>query len=157
MRLDHRILHALVTPHLDKQQSSAAPVALAICDSHGELLYFVRQPGVALHSGTLAQNKAYTAARDRQATRDLGHWSRESGRTLAYWSDPRFTGFAGGAAQRFSRCRFGNIQITVTKRRVKGGHRSLIIQANRDAVIQRGAIQRLHAGRKWQASRVSTQ
>ena len=96
MRLDHRILHTLVTPHLDKQQASAAPVALAICDSHGELLYFVRQPGAALHSGTLAQNKAYTAARDRQATRDLGNWSRESGRTLAYWSDPRFTGFAGG-------------------------------------------------------------
>ncbi len=96
MRLEHRILHALVTPHLDNQQASAAPVALAICDSHGELLYFVRQPGVALHSGTLAQNKAYTAARDRQATRDLGNWSRESGRALAYWSDPRFTGFAGG-------------------------------------------------------------
>ena len=96
MRLDHRILHALVTPHLDQQLAAAAPVALALCDSHGELLYFVRQPGVALHSGTLAQNKAYTAARDRQATRDLGHWSRESGRTLAYWSDPRFTGFAGG-------------------------------------------------------------
>ena len=95
MRLDHRILHGLATPHLD-QQLAAAPVALALCDSHGELLYFVRQPGVALHSGTLAQNKAYTAARDRQATRDLGHWSRESGRTLAYWSDPRFTGFAGG-------------------------------------------------------------
>ncbi len=91
MRLDHRILHALVTPHLDQQLAAAAPVALALCDSHGELLYFVRQPG-----GTLAQNKAYTAARDRQATRDLGHWSRESGRTLAYWSDPRFTGFAGG-------------------------------------------------------------
>ena len=96
MRIEHRILHTLVTPHLDKQQASAAPVALAICDSHGELLYFVRQPGAALHSGTLAQNKAYTAARDRQATRDLGNWSRESGRTLAYWSDPRFTGFAGG-------------------------------------------------------------
>ena len=30
MRLDHRILHALVTPHLDKQQASTAPVALAI-------------------------------------------------------------------------------------------------------------------------------
>ena len=80
----------------ERSAPAAARGALALSDSHGELLYFVRQPGVALHSGTLAQNKAYTAARDRQATRDLGHWSRESGRTLAYWSDPRFTGFAGG-------------------------------------------------------------
>ena len=52
--------------------------------------------GASLHSGELARNKAYTAARDRQATRDLGAWSRSSGRTLNYWSDARFTGFAGG-------------------------------------------------------------
>jgi glc operon protein GlcG len=96
MRLEHPILHALVTPLLDNQQAFEAPVAVAICDSHGELLYFLRMPGVGLHSGVLAQNKAYTAARDRQATRDLGNWSRESGRMLPYWSDPRFTGFGGG-------------------------------------------------------------
>lgn len=96
MMFDHQTLHALTQPLLDQQLANQAPVALAICDDHGELIYFVRMPGIGLHSTVLAQNKAYTAARDRQATRDLGNWSRESGRTLAYWSDPRFTGFAGG-------------------------------------------------------------
>jgi len=96
MTFDHAVLHGVLGPRLDHQLASAAPIALAICDSHGELLYFIRQPGVGLHSGVLAQNKGYTAARDRQATRDLGNWSRESGRALPYWSDPRFTGFAGG-------------------------------------------------------------
>ena len=95
MTFDHSVLHEVLSPRLDRQ-IAAAPIALAICDSHGELLYFIRQPGVGLHSGVLAQNKGYTAARDRQATRDLGNWSRESGRALPYWSDPRFTGFAGG-------------------------------------------------------------
>lgn len=93
---DHQTLQDLTRPLLDQQAANQAPIALAICDDHGELLYFVRQPGIGLHSTVLAQNKAYTAARDRQATRDLGNWSRESGRALAYWSDPRFTGFAGG-------------------------------------------------------------
>lgn len=96
MSFDHSVLHGVLAPRLDRQLANAAPIAVAICDSHGELLYFIRQPGVGLHSGVLAQNKGYTAARDRQATRDLGNWSRESGRALPYWSDPRFTGFAGG-------------------------------------------------------------
>ena len=96
MTFDHSILHGALSPRLDRQLAAAAPIAVAICDSHGELLYFIRQPGVGLHSGVLAQNKGYTAVRDRQATQDLGNWSRESGRALPYWSDPRFTGFAGG-------------------------------------------------------------
>lgn len=96
MMLDHQRLLELVTPYLDQQKQAGAPISLAICDGHGDLMFFWRMPGAALHSGVLAQNKAYTAARDRQSTLALGEWSRQSGRTLAYWSDPRFTGFAGG-------------------------------------------------------------
>ncbi|MFM5363605.1 heme-binding protein [Aeromonas veronii] len=38
----------------------------------------------------------FAGIRNRQATQALGEWSRQSGRMLSYWSDPRFTGFAGG-------------------------------------------------------------
>lgn len=96
MMIEHEALYDLITPYLDRQKAAAAPIAVAICDGHGDLLFFMRMPSVSLHSGVLAQNKAYTAARDRQATQALGEWSRESGRMLSYWSDPRFTGFAGG-------------------------------------------------------------
>ena len=70
---DHQTLQELTRPLLDQQAANQAPIALAICDDHCELLYFVCQPGIGLHSTVLAQNKAYTAARDRQATRDLGN------------------------------------------------------------------------------------
>ncbi|MGZ3183304.1 MAG: GlcG/HbpS family heme-binding protein [Telluria sp.] len=79
-----------------QQQERGQPVALAVCDDHGELLAFLRMDGASLQAGVLAQNKAYTSARDRQATADLGAWSRSSGRTLNYWTDPRITGFGGG-------------------------------------------------------------
>ncbi|WP_295961077.1 heme-binding protein [Rhodoferax sp.] len=87
-----RALQLTVAEQAIKEQ----PVSIAISDSHGELLAFVRMDGASLHSGVVAQNKAYTAARDRQATADLGAWSRSSGRSMGYWSDPRFTGFGGG-------------------------------------------------------------
>ena len=87
-----RALQLTIAEQAGKQQ----PVSIAISDSHGELLAFVRMDGASLHSGVVAQNKAYTAARDRQATADLGAWSRSSGRSMGYWSDTRFTGFGGG-------------------------------------------------------------
>lgn len=81
---------------LAEQTQKQQPISMALCDKHGELQVFVRMAGASLHSGVLAQNKAYTAARDRQTTADLGAWSRSSGRTLDNWSDARFTGFGGG-------------------------------------------------------------
>lgn len=97
---------------IDEQQEKKQPVAIAYCDSHGELLLFVKMDGVSLHSGVLAQNKAYTSARDRQATADIGVWSRSSGRTLDYWSDPRFTGFGGGVPLRFRNTVIGAIGVS---------------------------------------------
>jgi glc operon protein GlcG len=79
-----------------QQQEKGQPVALAVADDHGELLAFLRMDGASLQAGVLAQNKAYTSARDRQPTADLGAWSRSSGRALNCWTDQRITGFGGG-------------------------------------------------------------
>ena len=65
-------------------------------DTHGELLGFMRMDGVSVQAGLLAQNKAYTSARDRQPSGNLGAWARETGKQLSYWTDPRITGFMGG-------------------------------------------------------------
>lgn len=70
--------------------------AVAVVDSHGELIAFLRTDGCPLPPITIAQNKAFTAARERTATRDLGALSRAEGFPLSYFGDPRFVGWGGG-------------------------------------------------------------
>ncbi|WP_104047950.1 GlcG/HbpS family heme-binding protein [Vibrio jasicida] len=71
-------------------------IAVAVVDTHGELLGFARMDDVSVQAGLLAQNKAYTSARDRQSSGNLGAWARETGKQLSYWTDPKITGFMGG-------------------------------------------------------------
>ena len=77
-------------------QSNNQNIAVAITDDHGELVSFARMTNTSLHAGVLAQNKAYTAARDRQPTANLAAWAKETGKDMGYWSDSRFTGIQGG-------------------------------------------------------------
>ena len=50
----------------------------------------------SLQAGVLAQTKAYTAARERQTTRQLASWAQETHKDMGYWNDGKFTGIAGG-------------------------------------------------------------
>jgi glc operon protein GlcG len=77
-------------------KSNNQNIAVAITDDHGELLSFARMTNTSLHAGVLAQNKAYTAARDKQSTASLAAWAKETGKDMGYWSDSRFTGIQGG-------------------------------------------------------------
>ncbi|MFM2587575.1 GlcG/HbpS family heme-binding protein [Vibrio sp. TBV020] len=85
------IKYAIEQAELNQQE-----IAVAVTDSHGELVAFYRMDGVSVQAGLLAQNKAYTSARDRQPSGDLGKWARETGKQLSYWTDPKITGFMGG-------------------------------------------------------------
>ena len=71
---------------------------IAVADDHGELLALLRLDGAPLQSTTIAQNKAYTAARDGKPTAQLGKRARdpEHGFDIAYYGDPRFVGWGGG-------------------------------------------------------------
>ena len=73
-------------------------VAIAIADSHGELIVFARMDGVPLPSITVAMNKAWTAARTGKPTREIGEKVRhpERGHDISYYGDPRFVGWGGG-------------------------------------------------------------
>jgi glc operon protein GlcG len=70
--------------------------AIAIADAHGELIAFVRCDGALLSSGTLAVNKAFTAARLDRPTRVLGETLRARGTDVAFYGDARYVGFGGG-------------------------------------------------------------
>jgi glc operon protein GlcG len=78
------------------QMKKAAVVAVA--DSHGELIAFGRMDGAPISSIHIAVNKAWTAARERKPTKEIGEKVRhpEKGHDIAYYGDPRFVGWGGG-------------------------------------------------------------
>lgn len=71
---------------------------IAVADAHGELIALARMDGAPLSSITIAMNKAYTAARERKPSKEIGRKSRnsEEGFEMSYFGDPRFTGWGGG-------------------------------------------------------------
>lgn len=71
---------------------------IAVCDAHGDLIAFARMDGAPLSSITIAMNKAYSAARERKPSKEIGSAARnpEKGFDIGYFGDPRFTGWGGG-------------------------------------------------------------
>ncbi|MEZ9518325.1 heme-binding protein [Vibrio splendidus] len=94
--LNQKIAQQLVSNALDIAEHNQQAIAVSVCDTHGELLAFIRMDNVSVQAGLLAQNKAYTSARDRQPSGNLGAWARKTGKDLSYWTDPKITGFKGG-------------------------------------------------------------
>jgi glc operon protein GlcG len=73
-------------------------LVVAVADSHGELIALARMDGAQLPSTNIAMNKAWTAARTGQPTKQIGEKVRhpEKGHDIAYWGDPKFVGWGGG-------------------------------------------------------------
>ncbi len=71
---------------------------IAVADAHGELIGLLRIDGAPLASITIAANKAWTAARERMSSRELGQLARDpiDGFDMAYYGDTRYVGWGGG-------------------------------------------------------------
>src|SRR3989442_12636363 len=63
-----RIIDLIVNKALQMQKAAVITVA----DSHGELMAFARMDGAPDSSIRIAANKAWTAARERKPTKDIG-------------------------------------------------------------------------------------
>jgi glc operon protein GlcG len=89
-----RIVDAIIEHAL---QSKKAAV-IAVADVHGDLLAFARMDGAPVSSILVAANKAWTSARERKPTKDIGDKIRhpEKGFDIAFYGDPRFVGWGGG-------------------------------------------------------------
>ena len=72
------------------------PVVVAVAGPEGEQVAFLRMDGANAASGEIARNKAYTSARDRKTTREMGQYMREKNSPPAFWGDRHITGFGGG-------------------------------------------------------------
>lgn len=83
---------------VEKASHLQKPLVVAVTDSHGELIAFARMDGAPISSIRIAANKAWTAARERKTTKEIGEKVRhpEKGHDIAYYGDPRFVGWGGG-------------------------------------------------------------
>ena len=71
---------------------------IVVADAQGELIALARLDGAPLPSILIATNKAWTAARERKPSRDIGQAARDpqDGFDLAYFGDRRYIGWGGG-------------------------------------------------------------
>ena len=86
------IIHAIQI-ELEKDGKGAA---IAVADSQGELLAFLRTDGCRLPSINIAINKAFTAAREQKESRAVGESSKEDGFPMTNFGDLRYTAWGGG-------------------------------------------------------------
>lgn len=94
--------------HADAQRALAAIQAelekrgqagvITVADANGELIALLRLDGAPLPSITIAANKAWTAARERKPSKELGRAARDAvnGFDMAYFGDARYIGWGGG-------------------------------------------------------------
>jgi glc operon protein GlcG len=89
--------HAITAIQTELERRGKTAV-IAVCDAHGELLGLLRLSGAPLPSILIAQNKAFTAARERRETREIGQASRDAanGFDLRNFGDDRYIGWGGG-------------------------------------------------------------
>ena len=70
--------------------------AIAVADSQGELLAFLRTDGCKLPSINIAINKAFTAAREGKPSREIGDAVRTHNMPMTNFGDLRYTAWGGG-------------------------------------------------------------
>ncbi len=97
--LDYADARDTVTAILaEVEKNGGKSAVVAVVAPHGELLAFARMDGAPVSSIRIAMNKAYTAARERKTTEEIGQKIRhpEKGFDVAYFGDDRFVGWGGG-------------------------------------------------------------
>jgi glc operon protein GlcG len=89
-----RVIKAVKEELLRRQKAAV----IAVADAQGELIALFRLDGAPLPSIVIAANKAWTAARERKPTFEVGQAARDpkSGFDMAYYGDHRYIGWGGG-------------------------------------------------------------
>lgn len=77
-------------------EAKGRPMSVAVVDNNGDLICFARMDGTAPNTGTLAQNKAYTAARWGRETHELENFLRSENVDISWFGDPRNAPIHGG-------------------------------------------------------------
>jgi glc operon protein GlcG len=87
---------------------------ITVADDHGELIALMRMDGAPLSSIVIAANKAWTAARERRPSFEIGRAARnpETGFDIGYYGDPRYIGWGGGVPVVFDGAVIGAVAVS---------------------------------------------
>jgi glc operon protein GlcG len=91
--LDAMKIVTTIQAELEKQGKGAA---IAVTDTQGELLAFLRIDGCKLPSIAIAINKAFTAAREQKESKIIGDSSRKNEFPMTNYGDLRYNAWGGG-------------------------------------------------------------
>lgn len=96
--LDYADAKTIVDGIIAKAATGQKAAVVAVADTHGELLALARMDGAPVSSIVVAANKAWTAARERKPSKEIGDKVKHAGKgfDIAYYGDPRFVGWGGG-------------------------------------------------------------
>jgi glc operon protein GlcG len=96
--IDHSEAKRAVDLIVERASQMQKAAVVAVADSHGELICFARMDGAPVSSIRIAMNKAWTAARERKPTKEIGEKVKhpEKGHDIAYYGDPKYVGWGGG-------------------------------------------------------------
>ena len=95
-QLSHRDAARIIDAIRGELEQQGKGAAIAVVDSQGELLAFLRTDGCKLPSIMIAINKAFTAAREQRPSKAIGNSSREKQWPMTNFGDPRYTAWGGG-------------------------------------------------------------
>jgi len=95
--LDHLDILMMLEKVKIEIDSKGASGAVAVVNRDGDVVGFLRIGFGSSHNGSLAINKAFTSARDKKESKELGQASRQYDFPLSWFGDNRYTGFGGGA------------------------------------------------------------
>jgi glc operon protein GlcG len=96
--IDYSEAQRIVDRIVEKALQMRKAASVAVTDSHGDVICFARMDGAPVSSIQIAMNKAWTAARERKPTREIGEKVKhpEKGHDIAYYGDPKYVGWGGG-------------------------------------------------------------
>jgi len=94
--LSHRQAQEVIDAVRRELEARDAGAAVAVVDPHGELIGLLRTDGCPLASINNAVHKAFTAARERTDSSEIGERSRQEEFPMTNFGDLRYTGWGGG-------------------------------------------------------------
>jgi glc operon protein GlcG len=106
---DAMVVISTIQAELEKQNKGAA---IAVADEHGELVALLRTDGCPFSSITIAMNKAYTAARERKESAEVGKASRTENFPTTNYGELRYVTWGGGIPIRYNGVVVGAVGVS---------------------------------------------